>query len=106
MMRAGGLDMRKILFVVALAGSAVGVRSLRAEAGCGGGGACGMGAVKVTAKAKAGLQVPYVAPKQGEVATVADEESMNGTLSIDGKATPMTQAMKQSYAEEIVAVEG
>jgi hypothetical protein len=77
--------MKKIFVVGALA-FATGVGGVRAHAG--------------------GLQIPYVAPKQGEIATVLNEESTDGTLSLGGKSSPLTQKLSETYTEEIVAVKG
>ncbi len=90
--------MRKILFVMTLSAAAVGVHSMRADAGCGGG--------AVSAKAKAGIMIPFVPPKQGQLATLSDDESMKGTLSIDGKSSPIDQTVTRAYTEEIIAVNG
>ncbi len=96
--------MRKILFVVALAVSAVGIQNMRAEAGC------GPMPVKTTVKTPkiaATLQVPYVPPKQGQIATVVDDQAVTGKVTMGtAKPTPLTQAVKQAYTEEIVAADG
>jgi hypothetical protein len=101
--------MRKILFVVALAVTAMGVREMRAEAGCGGGMVpTPPVAVKVDAKVAAGaaLQVPYVAPHVGEVATITDDMSVTGTIKMGGKSMPMKQQATETYTQEVVEASG
>lgn len=58
------------------------------------------------AYAGAGLKLPYVAPVQGQVSSVTSEESVDGTLTVDGKSSPMKQALAETYTEEIVTVSG
>jgi hypothetical protein len=77
--------MRKIVVVGALV-FATGVGGVRARAG--------------------GLQIPYLAPKQGQIATVINEESTDGTLSLGGKRSPITSKLSETYTQEIVAVKG
>lgn len=59
-----------------------------------------------SAFAGAGLKLPYVPPTQGQVSSVTSEESLDGTLTIDGSRSPMKQALKETYTEQIVTVSG
>jgi hypothetical protein len=52
------------------------------------------------------LKLPFVPPKQGQVSKVTNDESLKGTVTLDGKTMPMQQAMKETYTEEIVTVDG
>lgn len=100
--------MRKILFVVAMALGAVAVQDMRADAGCGGGGManpCG-GKVMPKPPQAAGLTIAFVAPKVGDVQNVKEDESLDGTVTMQGKTMPIKQSMTSTYTRETVTVSG